>query len=215
MAMLIGKKVGMTQVYDESGMVLPVTVIQAGPCTVMQVKSLQTDGYSAVQLGFDDVKLSRRKKPQIGHAGKANTTAKKIVKEMRLLDNAEPQYKVGDSVTVSVFAQDRYVDVVGTSKGKGFAGVMKRHGFGGFPASHGTERKHRAPGSISSFASNAGHGGSPKKGKSMAGHMGNRRITTKNHSLVAIDEEKNLLVVKGPVPGPVGGYCLVRSAKKG
>jgi large subunit ribosomal protein L3 len=215
MAMLIGKKVGMTQVYDESGMVLPVTVIQAGPCTVMQVKSLQTDGYSAVQLGFDDLKLSRRKKPQIGHAGKANTTAKKIVKEMRLLDNAEPQYKVGDSVTVSVFAQDRYVDVVGTSKGKGFAGVMKRHGFGGFPASHGTERKHRAPGSISSFASNAGHGGSPKKGKSMAGHMGNRRITTKNHSLVAIDEEKNLLVVKGPVPGPIGGYCLVRSAKKG
>jgi large subunit ribosomal protein L3 len=133
---------------------------------------------------------------------------------MRLPEETETEYKVGDSITVSVFEENKLVDVVSTSKGKGFAGVMKRHGFGGFPASHGTERKHRAPGSISSFASDAGHGGKPKKGKKMAGHMGNCRITTKNHRLVVIDEEKNLLVVKGAVPGPAGGYCLVRSAKK-
>jgi large subunit ribosomal protein L3 len=214
MAMLLGKKVGMTQVYDEAGKLLPVTVIQAGPCVVIQVKTAQTDGYNAVQLGFDDVKPSRRKNPQVGHAQKANTTPKKFIKEMRMPDEAEPEYEIGDSITVSVFAETKFVDVVGTSKGKGFAGVMKRHGFGGFPASHGTERKHRAPGSISSFASDAGHGGKPKKGKKMAGHMGNRRVTTKNHRLVAIDEEKNLLVVKGAVPGPAGGYCWVRSAKK-
>ncbi len=214
MAMLLGKKVGMTQVYDESGKLLPVTVIQAGPCVVMQVKTTETDGYNAVQLGFDDVKPSRRKNPQVGHAQKANTAPKKFVREMRLPEEAEPSYKVGDSITVSVFAENKSVDVVGTSKGKGFAGVMKRHGFAGFPASHGTERKHRAPGSISSFASDAGHGGKPKRGKKMAGHMGDRRVTTKNHRLVAIDEEKNLIVVKGAVPGPAGGYCLVRSAKK-
>jgi len=214
MTMLLGKKVGITQMYDEAGELLPVTVIQAGPCTVMQVKTAEIDGYNAVQLGYDDVKASRRKNPQIGHAEKANSVPKKLVKEMRLPNDTEPAYKVGDSLTVSVFAETKYVDVVGTSKGKGFAGVMKRHGFHGFPASHGTERKHRAPGSISSFASDAGHGGSPKKGKKMAGHMGNRRVTTKNHSLVAIDEEKDLLVVKGSVPGPPGGYVVVRSAKK-
>lgn len=214
MAMLLGKKVGMTQVYDETGKLLPVTVIQAGPCVVMQVKTAETDGYNAIQMGFDDVKTSRRKNPENGHAKKANTTPKKFVKEMRMPDETEPEYKVGDSITVSVFADNKFVDVVGTSKGKGFAGVMKRHGFGGFPASHGTERKHRAPGSISSFASNAGHGGGPKKGKRMAGHMGNHRVTTKNHRLVSIDEEKNLLVVKGAIPGPAGCYCWVRSAKK-
>lgn len=204
----------MTQVYNELGKLVPVSVIQAGPCVVMQVKNTKTDGYNAIQLGFDEVKPVRRKKPQIGHAEKANTDPKKFVKEMRLPDNVEQQYEPGESVTVSVFSEDKYVDVVGTSKGKGFAGVMKRHGFGGFPASHGTERKHRAPGSISSFASNAGHGAGPKRGKKMAGHMGNCRITTKNHDLVAIDEEKNLLIVKGSVPGPAGGYCIIRSAKK-
>ncbi len=214
MAMLLGKKVGMTGVYDESGRLLPVTVIQAGPCTVMQVKTVDTDGYNAVQMGYDDVKPSRRKNPQIGHAEKANSVPKKFVREMRLPKDAEPEYKVGDSLTVSVFADNKYVDVVGTNKGKGFAGVMKRHGFHGFPGSHGTERKHRAPGSIAGFASDAGHGGSPKKGKKMAGHMGNHRVTTKNHCLVAVDEEKNLLVVKGSVPGPAGGYCIVRSAKR-
>jgi len=213
MAMLLGKKVGMTGFYDESGKLVPVTVIQAGPCTVMQVKTIETDGYNAVQLGYDDVKPSRRNKPQIGHAQKANTTPKRFVREMRLPDSVEPQYKAGDSITVSVFAENEFIDVVGTSKGKGFAGVMKRHGFGGFPASHGTERKHRAPGSQSGYGTQRGRGSGPKKGKKMAGHMGNCRVTAKNHSLVAIDEKKNLLVVKGSVPGPAGSYCIVHSAK--
>jgi len=211
--MLLGKKVGMTQVYDDLGRLLPVTVIQAGPCTVVQVKTVEADGYNAVQLGYEDVKPSRRKKPQIGHAQKSNAAPKRFIREMRLPDDVEPDYKVGNSLTVSVFVENEYVDVVGTSKGKGFAGVMKRHGFHGFPASHGTERKHRAPGSISSFASDAGHGGNLKKGKKMAGHMGNRRVTTKSHSVVAIDEEENLLVVKGSVPGPSGGYVIVHTAK--
>jgi large subunit ribosomal protein L3 len=214
MNMLLGKKVGMTRVYDESGRLVPVTVIQAGPCQVTQVKTAETDGYDAVQLGFEDAKTSRQKQPQVGHAAKAGATPKKFVRECRFLDKPKAEYKLGDSLTVSVFAETKYVDVIGTSKGKGFAGVMKRHGFGGFPASHGTERKHRAPGSISSFSSNAGTGGHPKKGKRMGGHMGNRRTTTKNHSLVSIDEEKNLLVVKGAVPGPAGGYCIVRTAKR-
>jgi large subunit ribosomal protein L3 len=214
MVMLLGKKIGMTRLYDESGKQMPVTVIQAGPCTVMQVKTTQIDGYNAIQLGYEDAKPSRKKKPQVGHAAKANTEPKRFTREVRLQDNAQQQYNVGDSLTVSVFAEQKSVDVVGTSKGKGFAGVMKRHGFGGFPASNGTERKHRAPGSLSSYSSDAGHGGSPKKGKKMAGHMGNRRITTKNHTLVAIDEKKNLLIVKGSVPGPSGGYCIIRSAKK-
>jgi large subunit ribosomal protein L3 len=215
MTMLLGKKVGMTQMYDDIGKLLPVTVIQAGPCTVMQVKTFDTDGYNAIQLGYDDIKESRRKRPQIVHAQKANTAPKRLVREMRLPDDAEPEYKAGDSITVSVFEDEKCVDVIGTNKGKGFAGVMKRHGFHGFPASHGTERKHRAPGSIASFASDAGLGGNLKKGKRMPGHMGNRRVTAKNHILVTIDHEKNLLVVKGSVPGPAGGYVIVRSAKKG
>lgn len=214
MAMILGKKVGMTRVYDESGKLVPVTVIQAGPCIVMQEKSVETDGYSAVQIGFDEVKASRRKQPEIKHAEKAGATPKRFVREIRVANGAELPGKLGDSITVAAFSEEKFVDVTGTSKGKGFAGVMKRHGFGGFPASHGTERKHRAPGSISSYASNAGHGAGPKKGKRMSGHMGNCRVTTKNHILVAIDEEKNLLVIKGAVPGPAGGYCIVRSAKK-
>ncbi len=214
MSMLLGKKVGMTRVYDESGRLVPVTVIQVGPCTVTQVKTAESDGYDAIQLGFEDVKASRQKQPQVGHAAKAEATPKRFVREWRLAEKPENEIKLGDSLTVSVFAETKYVDVIGTSKGKGYAGVMKRHGFGGFPASHGTERKHRAPGSISSFSSNAGTGGHPKKGKRMSGHMGHCRITTKNHSLVSIDEEKNLLVVKGAVPGPAGGYCIVRTAKR-
>ena len=130
--MLLGKKIGMTSVYDEQGNLLPVTVIQAGPCMVMQVKKVETDGYNAIQLGFDDVKKSRRKKPQTGHADKANTAPKRFVREMRLPDESEPEHKPGDSLTVSVFADTEFVDVIGTSKGKGFAGVMKRHNFGGF-----------------------------------------------------------------------------------
>lgn len=213
MAMLLGKKVGMTRVYDEKGSLIPVTVIQAGPCTVMQIKTSETDGYNAIQMGFEDAKPSRYTQAEAGHAGKADTNPKKFVREWRLSTAAQPQYKLGDAVTVAVFADTQKVDVVGTSKGKGFAGPMKRHGFKGFPASHGTERKHRAPGSIASRAVNAGMGGGLKRGKRMGGHMGHEQVTSKNHILVAIDEEKNLLVVKGNVPGPAGGYCIVKTAK--
>jgi large subunit ribosomal protein L3 len=214
MVMLLGKKVGMTRLYDEGGRIMPVTVIQLGPCVVTQVKTVETDGYNAVQLGYEEVKESRQKKPAVGHAAKAGAKPRKFVKEMRLPEDAEPAYEAGQQITVSAFADIKYVDVTGTSKGKGFAGTMKRHGFAGFPASHGTERKHRAPGSLSSFASEPGHGGNLKKGKRMAGHMGNRTVTTRNHNLVSIDEKKDLLVVKGAVAGPTGGYVIVRSSKK-
>jgi len=209
--MLLGKKVGMTRVYDEAGKIVPVTAIEAGPCKVMQLKTGKTDGYEAIQLGFDDVKRSRVKRPAAGHAKRADTGAKKFVREWRL--EGESEYSVGDEISVSAFSEVSFVDVVGTSKGKGFAGGMKRHGFSGFPASHGTECKHRAPGSISSFASNAGHGGNLKKGKKMPGHMGNVRVTTKRHKLVSIDEKRNLLVVKGAVAGASGNYIEIRSSR--
>ena len=215
MAMLLGKKVGMTQMYDAADRLLPVTVIQAGPCTIMQVKTAKTDGYNAVQIGYDDVKTSRRTNSQVGHAKKANTAPKRLIREMRLPNDKEPEYKVGDSLTVSVFEKEKFVDIVGTSKGKGFAGVMKRHDFHGMPDSHGTERKHRSPGSIASHATDRGHGGNLHKGKRMAGHMGDERATEKNHSLVAIDGERNLLMVKGCVPGASGGYVIVRSSQGG
>ena len=213
MAMLLGKKVGMTRVYDESGRLIPVTVIQAGPCVVTQIKTSEADGYRAVQMGFDDKKASRRRQSEIGHSEKANTSPKRFVREWRLSEAAKTEYKAGDAITVSVFADTKMVDIIGTSKGKGFAGPMKRYGFKGFPASHGTERKHRAPGSICACATNSGMGGALKKGKRMGGHMGDDRVTAKNHVLVSIDEERNLLVIKGTVPGPSGGYCVVRTAK--
>lgn len=210
--MLLGKKIGMTQIYDGSGKLIPVTVIQAGPCKVMQVKTPETDGYNALQVGLDDVKASRAKKPQEGHAKKAGTTPKRFVREWRLKAGQDVEHAAGDEIGVTSFADVKLVDVCGTSKGKGYAGVMKRHGFGGFPASHGCERKHRAPGSISSHASDAGHGGNVKKGKRMAGRMGGARVTSKHHKLISIDEEKNLLVIKGAVPGPSGGYIEIHSS---
>lgn len=215
MAMLLGKKVGMTQVYDEKERLLPVTVIQAGPCVVMQVKTVETDGYNAVQLGFDDVKASRRTKAAVGHAEKAKTLPKRFVREMRLAKDAKVEFNPGDSLTVSVFADTKIVDVIGTSKGKGFAGPMKRYHFGGMPASHGTERKHRSPGSQAGYGTDRGHGGDIKKGKKMGGHMGAERVTVKTHRLVSIDSENNLLVIKGSVPGAAGGYVVVRSGQKG
>jgi len=214
MALLLGKKVGITSVYDETGKLLPVTVIQAGPCIVMQVKTVETDGYNAIQLGYDEIKASRRTKAQIGHTEKAKTTPKRFIREMRLVGDGKPQYSAGDAVTVSIFANTKLVDVIGVSKGKGFAGPMKRHHFGGFPASHGTERKHRAPGSQSGWGTDRGHGGNIKKGKKMGGHMGNKRVTVKNHRIVSIDEQKNLLLIKGSVPGPAGGYVVVRSSQR-
>ena len=212
MAMLLGKKVGMTRIYDESGKMIPVTVIAAGPCVVTQMKTVETDGYNAVQMGFDDVKASRVKKPAEGHAKKANTAAKRFVREYRLADGEQVDYAAGAELTVSVFAETTIVDISGTSKGKGYAGVMKRHGFGGFPASHGCERKHRAGGSIGSHASDRGHGGNLKKGKRMGGRMGGERVTSKHHKLVSIDTEKNLLVIKGAIPGPSGGYVEIRTS---
>jgi large subunit ribosomal protein L3 len=213
MAMLLGKKVGMTRVYDDAGRLVPVTVIEAGPCTITQIKTGETDGYNAIQLGLDDIKPSRRTQSQIGHARKANAVPKRFVREWRLPDAGDVECKAGDSVNVSVFAKVKLVDVIGTSKGKGFAGPMKRHGFKGFPASHGTERKHRAPGSICAYAMNSGMGGGLKKGKKMGGQMGNCRVTSKNHPLLSVDVKNNLLVVKGTVPGPAGGYCIVKTAK--
>ncbi len=212
--MILGKKIGMTQLYDDGGKIVPVTVIQAGPCTIMQVKTEQTDGYKAVQVGFDDVKESRQRKSEVGHAKKAGDNPKRFIREFRYEKQAG-DYKQGDKITVQVLADAKRVDVIGTSKGKGFAGVMKRYGFGGFPASHGTERKHRAPGSIASHATNRGHCGHPKKGKRMSGHMGDARVTSKNHTLVSVDVEKNLLVVKGCVPGPTGGYVIVKQSRGG
>jgi large subunit ribosomal protein L3 len=215
MAMLLGKKVGITQVFDAEGRLLPVTVIEAGPCSVVQVKTIETDGYNAVQLGFEDARATRATKPQIGHAAKANITPKRFVREMRLAKEAQCEFKAGDTLTVSVFDGNKSVDVTGTSKGKGYAGVMKRHHFGGMPGSHGTERMHRHSGSIASHASDRGHGGNLKKGKRMAGHLGDEKVTTKNHKIVSIDAERNLIVVKGSVPGPAGAYVVVRTGQGG
>ncbi|HEY0008730.1 MAG TPA: 50S ribosomal protein L3, partial [Tepidisphaeraceae bacterium] len=193
---ILGRKIGMTRVYDEKGAIVPVTVIQAGPCVVTQVKTADgKDGYNAVQLGFETIDAKYSTMPEIGHAAKAGVAPQRFFREVRL---ATPSDKaVGDAVLVDSFDGVQYVDVVGISKGKGFAGVMKRYNFGGMGASHGTERKHRARGSIASVATNRGHSGKPKKGVRMAGHMGDDRVTTRNHPLVRIDTENNVLLVKG------------------
>lgn len=209
MAMLLGKKIGMTQIYGDNGDAVPVTVIQAGPCTILQVKTKETDGYCGLQMGYDDIKPSRRKKPQIGHTKKAGSVPMRFVREWRLADEVDKA--VGDKLTVELFDEVKYVDVIGTTKGKGFAGVVKRHGFKGQLASHGVERKHRSPGSISVAPGACGR--SIKKGKRMAGHMGNVRCTTRNHPLVGIDKENNLLLVKGSIPGPCNGYVMVSQSK--
>jgi len=209
---LIGRKVGMTQIFDEAGNVQPVTVVQAGPCVVLQVKSVQTDGYDAVQIGYEDVRPQRATKPAVGHAARAGTWPKKVIREVRLAGPAE-DIEVGQTLTVEVFQDVAYVDVIGTTKGKGFAGVMKRHNFRGQPASHGTERKHRSPGSISSHGTDLGHGGNIKKGKRMAGHMGAARCTSRNHRLLGVDVENNLLLIKGSLPGANGGYLFIRKSR--
>jgi len=207
---LLGKKVGMTRVYDEKGAVVPVTVVQAGPCPVTQVKTVETDGYNAVQLGFGETKAKFSTFPLIGHAAKAGVGPRRHFREIRLKDATDR--KAGDVVNVGIFEGVQYVDVTGTSKGKGFAGVMKRHHFGGQPASHGTERKHRSPGSLASRATWRGQSGKPKKGVRMAGHMGMDRVTSQNHPLVRIDPENNLLLIKGALPGPNGALLFIRKA---
>ncbi len=207
---LLGKKIGMTRIYDEKGGIVPVTVVQAGPCAVTQVKSTDTDGYNAVQLGYDEIKAKLSTFPLIGHCAKAGVSPRRHFQEIKLKDASDK--KAGDLVNVEIFTDVKFVDVIGTSKGKGYAGVMKRHHFGGQCASHGTERKHRSPGSIASRATWRGQSGKPKKGVRMAGHMGMDRVTTRNHPLVKIDQANNLLLIKGALPGPNGGLLFVRKS---
>jgi len=207
---LLGKKLGMTRIYDEKGAVVPVTIVQAGPCNVTQVKTVETDGYNAVQLGFGEVKAKFSTFPLIGHTAKAGVGPRRHFREIRLKDATDRA--PGDVVDVAVFDGVQYVDVIGTSKGKGTAGVMKRHGFGGQPATHGTERKHRSPGSLASRATWRGQSGKPKKGVRMAGHMGMDTVTTRNHPLVKLDRDNNLLLIKGALPGPNGGLLFVRKS---
>jgi large subunit ribosomal protein L3 len=210
---LLGTKVGMTQIVRENGAAEPVTVVKAGPCVVLQVKSKETDGYDAVQLGFGDVKPHRSTKPMIGHAASASTGPKHVVREIRLSESSDVSRS--DVLTVEQFTAGDvvFVDVTGISKGKGFTGVMKRHGFGGLGASHGVERKHRSAGSI------GGGGAGPtgrgvRKGKRMAGQHGNVRRTVIGLRLVSVDPENNLMVIRGSIPGPNGSIVFVRQSKK-
>jgi large subunit ribosomal protein L3 len=208
---LLGKKVGMTRVYDEKGTIVPVTVVEAEPNVITQVKTADgKDGYNAVQLAFKEVKAKYSTFPLIAHAAKAGHAPRKHFAEIRLKDATDR--KLGDVVNVSIFDGVKFVDVIGTSKGKGTAGVMKRHHFGGQPASHGTERKHRSPGSLASRATWRGQSGKPKKGVRMAGHMGMDRVTTRNHPLVKVDAERNLLLIKGALPGPNGSLLFIRKS---
>lgn len=207
---LLGKKVGMTRVYDEKGTIVPVTVVQCEPNHITQVKTPETDGYFAVQIGYGDVKPRLSTMPLIGHCAKHGAPAKRYFTEVRLKQATDRQ--PGDAVTVELFNDVKFVDVIGTSKGKGTAGVMKRHHFGGQPASHGTERKHRSPGSLASRATWRGQSGKPKKGVRMAGHMGMDRVTTRNHPLVKVDAANNLLLIKGALPGPNGSLLYVRKS---
>jgi large subunit ribosomal protein L3 len=211
-AALLGRKIGMTRYYDGAGNNVPVTVIEAGPCFVSQVKTADSDGYAAIQIAFEDIKPRRSTRPLIGHDVKAGIAPKRVRKEVRL--EGEGDYAAGQQLTVEVFDGIKFVDVVGTSKGKGTQGTMKRHNFKGLCASHGTERKHRSPGSIGGHATNRGFSGRPKKGKRMAGHMGAERVTVRSLPVVGIDKDKNLLLVKGPVPGPAQGIVMIREAKR-
>jgi len=211
-AAILGKKIGMTRYYTEEGVNVPVTVVQAGPCTVSQVKTPDADGYAAIQLAFDEVKPRRSTQPIIGHDAKAGVGPQRFHREFRVSEDELANYELGQQVTVEQFESILYVDVTGTSKGKGFAGTMKRHNFKGQLASHGVERKHRSPGSIGGHALNAGGSGGLKKGKKMAGQMGNVRTTVRSLDIVAVDKDKNLLLIKGPVPGANRGLLIVREA---
>jgi len=201
---IIGTKLGMTQIFEENGMVVPVTVIQAGPCPVVQVRDAGKEGYRAVQLGYGAKKANRSTKSELGHAAKAGLeAAPAILREFRVGADASPE--PGQNVTVEAFETGSRIKVTGTTKGRGFAGVVKRHGFGGGRASHGASRVHRAPGSI-------GAGTNPSrviKGKRMAGHMGHAQRTVLNLRVAKVDAERNLLYIRGAVPGPNGGYVFI------
>ena len=204
---LIGKKVGMTQIFDEAGKVIPVTVIEAGPCVVAQIKTKETDGYDAVQLGFGEVKEHKVNKPVKGHFAKANVTPKKHLREFRLDDISS--YKIGDEVKADIFAAGEKIDVQGTSKGKGFQGVIKRHGQHRGPMGHGS-MYHRRPGSMGPTSTP----GRVFKGKRLPGHMGRVTVTIQNLDVVRVDLDKNVILVKGSVPGAKGAILKVKSAVK-
>ncbi len=204
---LLGKKLGMTQIFSDTGDLVPVTLIQAGPCDLLQVKSQETDGYSAVQIGFDEKKKKRATKAEIGHCSKAKTSVKRLIKEFRT-NTSDVEYNLGQVLTVDVFEGVKEIDVTGISKGKGFAGVMKRWGFHGGPATHGCTTP-RSAGSVGAGTS-PGH---VVKGKKMAGRMGGKKSTIKNLNIVKIDKDRNLLIVKGAVPGPNGGFITMRKSK--
>jgi large subunit ribosomal protein L3 len=206
---ILGEKLGMTQIFDDSGRVVPVTVVKAGPCVVSQVRTPEKDGYSAVQLAFGEKDPRRVNRPQKGHFAKAGVPARRYVAELRTADAST--FTLGQEITVGAFEAGARVDVTGTSKGKGTAGVMKRHNFKGLSSSHGTQRKHRSPGSIGACATP----GRVFKGVRMAGRLGHARTTVLNLTVAAVDTERDLLLVRGAVPGPVGGLVLVRTAVKG
>jgi large subunit ribosomal protein L3 len=205
---VLGEKLGMTQVWDDNNKVVPVTVVKAGPCVVTQVRSPETDGYSAVQIAFGAIDPRKVNKPLSGHFAKAGVTPRRHLVEIRTDDATE--YTLGQELGTDTFEAGQMVDVIGTTKGKGFAGVMKRHGFSGVSASHGAHRNHRKPGSIGGCATP----GRVFKGMRMAGRMGVARQTTQNLTIHAIDAENGVLLIKGAIPGPKGGLVLVRTSAK-
>jgi len=206
---VLGEKLGMTQVWDADNRLVPVTVIKAGPCVVTQVRGLKADGYNAVQIAFGAIDPRKVNQPMSGHFERAGVTPRRHLVELRTADAGG--YTLGQELTVETFESGQQIDVVGTTKGKGFAGVMKRHGFHGVGASHGAHKNHRKPGSIGACATP----GRVFKGMKMAGRMGGERQTTQNLTIHAVDADKGLLLIKGAVPGPRGGIVLVRTAAKG
>ncbi|GAB08418.1 50S ribosomal protein L3 [Gordonia araii NBRC 100433] len=206
---LLGTKLGMTQVFDENNRVVPVTVVQAGPNVITQIRTAERDGYTAVQVAYGAIDPRKVTKPVAGQFSKAGVTPRRHVAEIRVADASE--FEIGQELTAELFADGALVDVTGTSKGKGFAGVMKRHGFAGLGASHGAHRVHRAPGSIGGCATP----GRVFKGMRMAGRMGNDKVTTQNLTVHKVDTEAGLLLIKGAIPGRKGGIVVVRDAVKG
>ena len=206
---VLGEKLGMTQVWDAENLLVPVTVIKAGPCVVTQVRNADVDGYDAVQIAFGAIDPRKVNKPRMGHFEKAGVTPRRHLAELRTSDASS--YDLGQELTAATFESGQDVDVVGTTKGKGFAGVMKRYGFHGDSASHGAHKNHRKPGSIGACATP----GRVFKGTRMAGRMGGNRQTTQNLTIHAVDADKGLLLIRGAVPGPRGGIVLVRTAAKG
>jgi len=207
---ILGKKVGMTQVFGERGEVIPVTVIEAGPCFVAQIKTVERDGYAAVQLGFEEAKPRRLTKPQLKHLQKSSLQPLRYLREIRLAADEVGSLQEGQRLTVDIFAKGELVDVTGTSKGKGFAGVVKRHGFSGGPKTHGQSDRHRAPGAVGACTTP----GKVLKGMRMAGHMGSERVTAQSLEVVIVDPERNLLAVRGTVPGAKNGLLLIRQARR-